>query len=173
MAAALIQVYTGPGKGKTTAATGLMVRALGQGMKVLLVRFLKPENYPSGEILFLREHPRLEILGSGEGILFAKPDPAKVAASVQQTFARARSRILAGAFDLAVFDELNNCLHYGYLPLEEALSLCDERPAATELVFTGRNAPEALMARADLVSRVEKIKHPMDAGIGARRGIEY
>ncbi len=173
MTNSLVQIYTGAGKGKTTAATGLMVRALGQGMRVLLVRFLKPQDYPSGEILLLQQQPCLDILNCGEGILFGKPDKAKVRDDVQTAFSQACEKIMAGGYDMAVFDELNNCLHHGFLETAAVIALCDERPEGTELVFTGRNAPQELIDRADLVSVVEKCKHPMDVGIGARRGIEF
>ncbi len=170
----LVQVYTGPGKGKTTAATGLLVRALGQGMRVLLVRFLKPQTPLSGEIAFLQgRRADLEILTSGVGVVHGRPDPHKVRCSIAQTFAEARDKILGGEFDLAVLDEINNALHRGDLPLEAVMDLIDERPAGTELVLTGRNAPRAVLERADLVTRLEADKHPAKRGIGARRGIEY
>jgi len=169
----LVQVYTGDGKGKTTAAVGLVVRALGQGLRVLLVRFLKPQEPASGEVAFLAGAPNLEILTSGLGILGPVPDREVVAQSVAATFARARQQAASGAFDLVVLDEANNAVHRGYLPLDELLDFIDERPAGTELVLTGRNAPAAVLARADLVTRMEKIKHPLDTGVPARRGVEY
>ncbi|MFO7982886.1 MAG: cob(I)yrinic acid a,c-diamide adenosyltransferase, partial [Desulfuromonadales bacterium] len=101
----LVQVYTGTGKGKTTAATGLIVRALGQGMRVLLVRFLKPDSPLSGEISFLGELRNLEILTSGIGVVHGRPDPEKVRSSVVETFSAARTRIFEGDHDMVVFDE--------------------------------------------------------------------
>jgi cob(I)alamin adenosyltransferase len=169
----LVQIYTGEGKGKTTAALGLIVRALGQGLRVLLVRLLKPVEPPSGELRFFQGCAGLEILSSGLGILGPAPDRVAVAASVEQAFAVARDKILAGGCDLAVFDELNNALHRHYLPLAAVLQLLDERPAGIEIVLTGRNAPPELIARADLVTSMEAVKHPFNQGIGARRGIEY
>ena len=169
----LIQIYTGEGKGKTTAAIGLAVRALGQGLRVLLVRFLKPAEPPSGEILFLARAPNLEILTAGVGILGGRPDAAAVTASVTRTFAAARQRILSGAVDLAIFDEANNALHHGYLDLDEFLALLEERPPHVEIVATGRNAPRQLLDRADLVTRMELVRHPLAAGVAARRGIEF
>jgi cob(I)alamin adenosyltransferase len=169
----LVQIYTGNGKGKTTAATGLAVRALGQGLRVLLVRFLKPAEPASGEIRFLEGAPGLEILTAGVGVIGCPVAREVVAQSVAATFAAARERILSGAVDLALLDEINNVLHRGDLPLAAVLTLIEERPAGVELVLTGRHAPEALLARADLVTRMEKVKHPFDNGRGARRGIEY
>ncbi len=169
----LIQVYTGEGKGKTTAAIGLAVRALGQGLSVLLVRFLKPDEPRSGEVAFLEHVSRIEILTSGIGIISGRPDRETVVRSVRETFAAARQRLDAGGFDLVILDEINNALHRGYLPLSEVLGWLDARPAGLELVLTGRNAPEEILARAQLVTRMEKLKHPYDAGIPARRGVEY
>ena len=169
----LIQVYTGEGKGKTTAAIGLAVRALGQGLRVLLVRFLKPAEPPSGEVAFLGPIPNLEILTAGVGILGGKPDATAVTASVARTFAQARERVLSGAVDLAIFDEANNALHHGYLDLDAFLTLIELRPAHVEVVATGRNAPRQLLDRADLVTRMELVRHPLAAGVAARRGIEF
>ena len=169
----LLQVYTGEGKGKTTAAIGLAVRALGQGLRVLLVRLLKPAEPKSGEVLFLEGVPNLEILTAGVGILGPRPDPATVTASVAATLAEARERILAGAVDLVIFDEGNNALHHGYLDLDAFLDLLKERPAFVEAVVTGRRAPQRLLERADLVTRMEAVRHPLAAGIAARQGIEF
>ena len=169
----LIQVYTGDGKGKTTAAIGLAARALGQGMRVLLTRFLKPEAPPSGEIVFLEGTPGLETLSSGVGIIDGQADRDAVKQSVMETFALARTKVAAGEFDLAVFDEINNALHRGYLPLSDVLLFLDSAPAGVELVLTGRNAPEQVLERAHLVTRMEMVKHPLRQGIAARKGIEY
>jgi cob(I)alamin adenosyltransferase len=173
MTQGLIQVYTGNGKGKTTAAVGLAVRALGQGLRVLLVRFLKPAEPPSGEISFLEGTRGLEILTSGVGIIGSSPNREKVAASVATTFHLARSKAAGGEYDLVILDEINNVLHREYLPLAEVFGLMEERPDGVELVFTGRNAPDALLARADLVTVMAAVKHPMQTGIPARKGIEY
>ena len=169
----LLQVYTGEGKGKTTAAIGLAVRALGQGLRVLLVRLLKPAEPPSGEVLFLEGTPNLEILTAGVGILGPRLDPEAVTASVAATLAGARERILAGTVDLVVFDEGNNALHHGYLDLDAFLALLDARPPFVEVIVTGRRAPERLLERADLVTRMEAVRHPLSAGITARQGIEF
>jgi len=168
----LIQVYTGEGKGKTTAAVGLAVRALGQGLRVLLVRFLKPAEPPSGEVALLATLPGVEILTSGVGIVGRKPDREEVVRSVVDTFAAACDK-LGDGYDLVIFDEINNALHRGYLPLAGFLDFLDRRPPEVELVLTGRNAPPEVIARADLVTRMEKVCHPFDQGIAARRGIEF
>jgi len=169
----LIQVYTGSGKGKTTAAIGLAVRALGQGMRVLLVRFLKPEEPKSGEVAFLEGCPEIDVVTSGMGILCGQPDRDAVSQSVVATFDLARAKIAEGRYDLAIFDEINNALRRGYLPIGGILAFLENKPESLEIVFTGRGAPQELLERADLVTTMEETKHPLKKGIPARRGIEY
>jgi cob(I)alamin adenosyltransferase len=140
---------------------------------VLLVRFLKPAAPPSGELKILEQLAGLEIVTAGIGVVNRRTAPEAVAASVAGAFAEGRRRILAGAVDLAILDEANNALHRGDLPLADILSLIEARPSHVELVFTGRHAPAALLARADLVTDMEAVRHPFAAGIPARRGIEY
>jgi len=169
----VIQIYTGDGKGKTTAATGLMVRALGQGMTVLLVRFLKPLDPPSGELSILQQQPKFEMITAGLGGVYDRNAAVDFAQDSARTFSAASEKIMTGDYDLVVLDEFNNVLHKNYLPLQEALDLLRNRPIGTELVLTGRNAPAEVIELAQLVSRVEKIKHPFDDGIPARQGIEF
>ena len=168
-----LQVYTGAGKGKTTAATGLIVRALGQNFKVLLVRFLKSESLASGEMDILRQQPNLDIITAGVGGVEARKQPEKLAKNVTDTFNAVRPMILSGDYDLVVLDEFNGVLHNQYLPLADGLALLDQRPANTELVLTGRNAPAEVRERADLVTEMQAEKHPFEQGIPARPGIEY
>lgn len=169
----LLQVYTGEGKGKTTAATGLLVRALGQGWRALLVRFLKPAELESGELRLLRQQSNLQVISAGLGVIGRKVDPEVMATNVLTTFQQAVDILATGEFDLVVFDEINGCLNRGYLAEETLLQFLETRPAGLEVVCTGRNAPDELLRRADLVTRMEKVRHPYDAGIPAREGIEY
>lgn len=169
----LFQIYTGNGKGKTTAATGLIVRALGQGLKVLLVRFLKPEKPQSGEILFLTNQEGLTILSAGVGVFNPEVPRAEIEASVRATFDKALSHLASHPIDLVVFDEMNGVLQRGDLSLETVLRFLSDRDPGLEVVFTGRGAPEDLVKRADLVSRIDAVKHPFDRGIPARSGIDY
>jgi cob(I)alamin adenosyltransferase len=173
MMQAIIQVYTGDGKGKTTAATGLMVRALGQGMRVLLVRFLKPIDPPSGELKILQQQPNFDLLTAGLGGVYDRNAAVDLAQDSAETFRVATEKIMTVDYDLVVLDEFNNVLHKNYLPLQEALDFLHNRPEKTELVLTGRNAPLEILELAQLVTRVEKFKHPFDQGIPARQGIEY
>ena len=173
MQKAIIQVYTGDGKGKTTAATGLMVRALGQGLKVLLVRFLKPLDPPSGELELLRKQPKFDMLTAGLGGVYDRNADVDFARDTADIFKLAREKIMDGDYDLVVLDEFNNVLHKNYLPLQQGLDLLRGRPTGTELVLTGRNAPDEVLELAKLVTRMEKVKHPFEDGLPARQGIEF
>ena len=172
MTKGLLQIYTGNGKGKTTAATGLILRALGQNWQVLLVRFLKPAEPASGELTILRQLSGIDIIDAGLGGVYDASDPLAVAQDVQQTFAQAKEQITQG-YDLVVFDEFNGLFRRGYLALADALAFLDTRPPMSELVLTGRHAPAELLERADLVTSMEAVRHPYAQGIGARQGIEF
>ena len=169
----LIHIYTGNGKGKTTAATGVIVRALGQGQKVLLARFLKPEKPETGEIKLLSQQPDITILTAGIGIIGKMPDKQVMVENVGKTFAEAKKLALSGDYDLAVFDEINNSMHNGYIETDEIKELIADRPEHVNLILTGRNAPDEIQELADLVTSMDKIKHPYDAGIQARKGLEF
>jgi cob(I)alamin adenosyltransferase len=171
----LIQIYTGDGKGKSTAAVGQAVRALGHGMRVCYIYFhKKPEGCGYGEIRSL-ENLGADIFG------FAKFHPF---CDKDVTFDRIRSECLEGLnfvegifrqkrYDLLVLDEINISLRDHFVKEEEILCLLEKRPENLEIVMTGRDAPKTLIQKADLVSRIIKIKHPFDHGVKARKGIEY
>lgn len=166
----LIQIYTGNGKGKTTAASGLILRALGHGWRVLLVRFLKtPET--DGEVPLLKKLGVVVIESTRGGIVDAA-DRAALQSDVEKTLARARQGLLDG-YDLVVLDEFNGLVRGGFVSLEKALALVALKPPTTELVLTGRHAPEELVELADLVTRMEAVTHPYTRGICAREGIEH
>lgn len=169
----LIQVYTGTGKGKTTAALGLIVRALGHGQRVLLVRLLKSAECPSGELRFLAAQPGIRIIDAGLGVIHRQASAAAVRDSVVAALAEAEGVWQSEACDLLVLDEINNALHREAISLTELWALLDRRPAGMEVVLTGRNAPAALLERADLVTNMENVRHPLAQGIPARAGIDY
>ncbi|NLC70693.1 MAG: cob(I)yrinic acid a,c-diamide adenosyltransferase [Desulfuromonadaceae bacterium] len=169
----IVQVYTGEGKGKTTAALGLIVRALGQGFRVLLARFLKPAAAGSGELLFFRGIEGIDILSSGMGYLEGLNDWEGLRATVEKTYLEVQRSVLSGRYDLVVLDEINNAMHLGLVSVAEVIDLLDRRPQHTEMVLTGRNAPVEIIDKAELVTRMEKIKHVYENGIDARRGIEF
>ena len=168
-----LQVYTGAGKGKTTAAAGLAARALGHGRRVLWVRLLKSAALQAGELSSLGRFPGFELLDAGIGVIAGSASAEEVATSVQRAFAAARRRIAAGDLDLVIFDEINGAVRRNVLPLAELLALLDQRPPALEIVLTGRDAHPQVLRRADLVTEMVAIKHPLAQGIAARRGIEY
>lgn len=168
----LLQVYTGEGKGKTTAALGLALRAWGHGLRVGVVQFMKKgEDY--GEILALRKMG-IEVFQFGSGKLIAKGkhcqddlDCAKRALDLS------RSLLRSGEFDLLVLDEVNVALYFGLIEVGEVLDALRQRDGGVEVVCTGRNAPEELRREADLVTAMIVEKHPYDEGLEARKGIEY
>lgn len=168
-----LQIYTGDGKGKTTAAAGLAARALGHGRHVLWVRLLKAATLQAGELSSLRSISGFELLDAGIGVVHGSASTEEVAVSVQRVFAAARQRIATGGLDLVIFDEMNGAVRRGLLPLAELLDLLDQRPAELEVVLTGRGLHPQLLERADLVTEMAAIKHPLARGIAARPGIEY
>ena len=166
----LIQVYTGDGKGKTTAALGQAMRAAGRGLKVCFIQFLKSE--PTGEHLFLRRYPAFEIHQTGAGNNFTKPE-TELKKEAQQTLTYAAEQMLSGKCDLLVLDEILVAINKELISTARVLELLDKKPESLEMVLTGRNAPPEIVQRADLVTEMLKIKHPYDNKIIARRGIEY
>ena len=174
-------IYTGPGKGKTTAALGMVLRALGHGWRVLVIQFFKgdwPVVY--GEVeMGKRLAPQLEVLQLGRGFVKHmgdnKPFEEHLAAA-KDALKVARERIASGAYDLIVLDELIYAIDYAgvqLVTLEEVLGLLDAKPPALHLVLTGRNAPQALVDRADLVTEMREVKHPWQRKIPAQLGIDY
>lgn len=169
----MIHIYCGDGKGKTTAAVGLTVRAAGQGLRVVFAQFLKRAG--SGERAVLERLPGVTVLELPETMKFtsAMSREEKTAEASRQTAQFRKAAGLAGEADLLVLDELCAALNSAMVPLEEVLSLLDRRPEKLEVVITGRNPPELLVSRADYITEMKKIKHPFDKGIRARKGIEW
>lgn len=169
----LVQVYTGDGKGKTTAALGTVLRASGQGLKVCIIFFMKGE-FPYGEYNALSRLPdvTMENFGSLE---FVDPKNIKPEEKEQARLALAASRkaMLSGNYDVVVLDEVNVALVFKLIELEQVMRLIDDRPQNVELILTGRRADSKLIQRADLVTEMVKIKHPYDKGVEARKGIDY
>jgi len=166
----LVHVYTGDGKGKTTAALGLAMRAVGQGMKVAFIQFVKGE--PCGEHLFVKQYRPFEIVQISIGDSFRK-SKEQLGQEAQQTLAYATQEILSKKYDLVVLDEIFAAISQGLITVKQVQELLDSKPASVELVLTGRNAPSEIAQRADLVTEMLMIKHPFTDGTTARRGIEY
>jgi len=168
-----VQVYTGNGKGKTTAALGLAFRAAGRGLRTYIAQFLKGQ--PSGELEAAKKLAplvRIEQFGR-EGFITVKdgPDDEDISRA-GAGLARAREAMLSGDYRIVVLDEVNTAVHFGLLPEADVLDLIDRRPAPVELVLTGRYAPASFIERADLVTEMTEIKHYFDQGAKAREGIE-
>ena len=168
----LIQIYTGNGKGKTTAALGLAMRAFGAGLKVYLGQFIKKGSF--SEIKALRLfHPAITARQYGRGCFIRnKPVSADILSAQNGLNALGRAMI-CGKYDLVIADEIFCALNAGLIKAEEILRLIDEKPLSVELVLTGRNAPQKIIKKADLVTEMRKIKHPFDKGISGRKGIEF
>jgi len=172
----LIQVYTGTGKGKTTAAIGAGIRAVGQGLRVHMIQFLKGgDNFPPyGEVRALEQIPQFTLEQYGPGH-FVNPhaisdDDREI---VRRGLQRAREILHSGNYDIVILDEINVVLQFGIVELETVLDLLDKRANGTEVILTGRGASKGLINHADLVSQIQEIKHPFTKGIKARMGIEY
>jgi len=168
----LIQVYTGHGKGKTTAALGLSLRMAGQGGRVAFIQFMKGWDF-YGEIEGLKSIPGLrhERTGTPDYVYRGQESPVD-RAEARRGLDLARE-CLAGGYDLVVLDELNVVLDYGLLDLEAAMQVLRSRAPHVEVVVTGRGAPEVLVAEADLVTEMKELRHPYAKGVVSRRGIDY
>lgn len=170
----LIHIYCGDGKGKTTAALGLSLRAAGRGMQVCIVQFLKSTE--TGELNILRQIPNVQIIRSQEHLGFTfrmNEEQKRHAALVQQElFAKASATALSGSCDLLVLDEIMAAINSGMVEAEQVKQLLCSKPEELEVVLTGRNPPQELIELADYVSQIQKVKHPFDRGIAARDGIE-
>lgn len=171
-AAGLVIVNTGHGKGKTTAALGLLLRAWGQGLRVIMFQFIKAQTGTWGEVKAGRRIG-VEIVPLGSGFTWLSTDLAHDRALAQEGWQRCRAAITGGAYDVVVLDELTYCLRFGWLDLDEVLDVLRHRPARQHVVITGRDAPPELIAFADLVTEMQVIKHPYRDGIKAQKGIEF
>jgi cob(I)alamin adenosyltransferase len=175
----LVQIYTGHGKGKTTAAFGAALRAAGQGHKVLIYQFLKPASADIGERFALQlgaVRIRVETLDVPWDMAGSPGDDkavAKIQAAISDVLKRLAQTAEKRFYDVLVLDEIVFCLSKGLAKLEDIKALIDKRDSSVEIILTGRDATAELMELADLVTEMKNIKHPFDKGVAARRGIEY
>lgn len=171
----LVMIFTGDGKGKTTAALGLGLRAWGQGMRVLVLQFLKSPSWPAGEREAVRRLEGFEIRPLGLGFVRGRGEdelrPHREAA--RQALTVAREAVAGGEWDLVVLDEIFVALSLGLLAEEDLHAILDARSPSLHLALTGRGAPETVVARADLVTEMREVKHHYTRGIKAQKGIEY
>ncbi|NLO26602.1 MAG: cob(I)yrinic acid a,c-diamide adenosyltransferase [Actinobacteria bacterium] len=170
-----VVVLTGDGKGKTTSALGMAVRAIGRGLRVMMLQFLKG-TWTYGELeTAKRLAPDLTIRPLGEGFVHVdpeNPDPKDVACA-ERAWEVCRETLSSGDYDMIIFDELNTTISYGLLPVDEVIAVLRERPPQVHVVVTGRGAHPKMVEYADLVTEMKEIKHPFRNGATARKGIEY
>lgn len=170
----LVIVHTGKGKGKSTAAFGMVFRALGHGQRVGIVQFVKGK-WETGERAVLERFSDLVTINTmGEGFTWETQDRQRDIAAAQAAWEKAKGLIAGGEHKLVLLDELNIVLRYGYLEAETVLEFLDnEKPDDVHVVITGRNAPDALIEAADLVTEMTMVKHPFRSGVKAQAGIEF
>ena len=167
-----VQVYTGNGKGKTTAALGLALRAVGRGLRVCVFQFIKGGG-PYGEHLIAEKlAPLFTIIQSGRPGWVNTKDISEDRRVAQESLLRATDLLMSDAYDLVVLDEINGAVGFGLIDVEQVLDLIARKPERVELVLTGRNAHERVIEAADLVTEMREIKHYYAAGVPARTGIE-
>ena len=187
-----VQVYTGNGKGKTTAALGITMRASGAGKKIAFVQFMKALGYSEQKILPTLPGVTWKTLGKpffiakkgsiseedlaqyGDSCVVFEEDnpPADYVKMISDGFAEAKEMVMSGEFDMVVLDEINCAMYFGLLSIDEVLDLIRNKPAHTELILTGRYAPDEIIEAADLVTEMREIKHYYNKGVQARKGIE-
>ena len=171
----LLVVHTGSGKGKTSAALGMVFRHIGHGLPVAVVQFIKSPAWDTGEARLLARFPELATLHvMGEGFTWETQDRARDTAAARAAWERAKELIRDARHRLVLLDELNIVLRYDYLPLDEVVAfLRDEKPHDKHVVVTGRNAKPELIEIADLVTEMTLVKHPFRSGVKAQKGIEF
>lgn len=167
----LVQIYTGNGKGKTTAALGLAIRAAGSGMKVYILQFIK--STPCGEMHSIARIKNITIEQCGRGCFIKGKPKAIDIAHAGRGLVKAARHIASGQYGLVILDELNTALDAGLVKTKDVVGMIRNKPGNVELVLTGRCCPSIILRHADLITEMKKIRHPYDKGILARRGIEY
>lgn len=171
----MVQIYTGEGKGKTTAAFGQALRAAGNGFQVAIFQFLKAEGNITGELALAEKFENVKIFRNDQThpMFNKKVRMEELKKNAELLFKEAKEIIAGGKYDLVVLDEINNCLFGGLISTEEMLKVMKEKPAEVELILTGRSVPQEIIKKADLVTEMLAIKHPYNKGVEARKGIEY
>ena len=170
----LVSIFTGDGKGKTTAAIGSVVRAAGHGLRTFIIYFMKGKDYIHGENSILSQLPNVKMASFGQaGWVDRENIKAEHREQAALALATARDAINSSDYDIIVLDEINIAINYGLIELEDVIQLIKEKPKPVELILTGRYADPGLMQMADLVTDMLMVKHPYTQGIKARRGIDY
>jgi cob(I)alamin adenosyltransferase len=169
----LVQVYTGDGKGKTSAAFGLALRAIGRGFKVFVIQFIKG-GFDYGELHVVDKLPNFKLAAFGRGKFITDVSPSGEDAKLAREALKLATEVVnEGEYDIVILDEVNVALNLKLIKLEDVLKLIKTKPKHVELILTGRNAPARLIEVADLVTEMKEIKHPYMKGVQPRKGIEY
>jgi cob(I)alamin adenosyltransferase len=168
----LIQVYFGNGKGKTTAALGQALRAAGRNKKILIVQFMKKWDY--GELHSIEQIPQITIKTFGTKDFVYKGKAKEIDyQEAKKAFTEGVQGAQSGQYDIVIFDELNVAIYFELLELQQVMDFLEKKPEEVEIIITGRNAPQAIIDKADLATEMRETKHPYQKGIQARIGIEY
>ena len=169
----LVQVYTGNGKGKTSAAFGAALRAVGRGLRVHIIQFIKG-GFDYGELYSVKNLPNLKLTAFGRGRFITEPQPpAEDVQLAREGFELAKQTVSGGEYDMVVLDEINVVMYLKMISIDEVVELIKNKPKHVELILTGRNAPAQVIEIADLVTEMKEIKHPYAKGIPQRKGVEY
>ncbi|MEM3731686.1 MAG: cob(I)yrinic acid a,c-diamide adenosyltransferase [Candidatus Bathyarchaeia archaeon] len=169
----LVQVYTGNGKGKSSAAFGLALRAVGRGLKVYIIQFIKG-GFDYGELYVVDRLPNLTLKAFGRGKFVTEKPPAEEDVKLaEEALALAEAVVKSGDYDMVILDEVNVALKLKLIKIERVIELIRSKPKHVELVLTGRHAPKQIIELADLVTEMREIKHPFNKGFPAREGIEF
>ncbi|MBN1586213.1 MAG: cob(I)yrinic acid a,c-diamide adenosyltransferase [Candidatus Omnitrophica bacterium] len=169
----LLIVYTGEGKGKSTAAFGLAFRALGRDLRVGCVQFIKGQWKTGEEQMAARLPERVDWVCMGDGFTWETQNEEQDRATARKAWAKCLEMLKEPAYQVLIFDELNCVLDFEFLPVQEVIEALQERPAQTHVVVTGRGAPQALIEAADVVTEMKEIKHPYKQGFLAQPGVDY
>jgi len=169
----MVQVYTGNGKGKTSAAFGLALRAIGRGLKVYIIQFIKG-GFDYGELYIADKLPNLKLKAFGRGKFVTEKPPAKEDVKLaEEALKLAEETVKSGEYDIVILDEINVALNLKLIKTEKVIELIKKKPKHVELILTGRYAPDEIIEAADLVTEMREVKHPYNKGFQARKGIEY
>jgi len=169
----LVQVYTGDGKGKTSAAFGLALRAVGRGLKVYIIQFIKG-GFDYGELHIVENIPNLKLATFGRGRFVTEIPPLEEDSKLaREACELAKKVVKSGEYDVVVLDEVNVALNLKMISIDEVIDLINNKPKHVELILTGRYAPTQIIDGADLVTEMREIKHPYTQGVPPRKGIEF
>lgn len=168
----IVIVYTGDGKGKSSSAFGVMLRAVARGWSVMVIQFIKSEKWKTGERK-MAEELGVEWVTGGDGFTWDSDDMEATARAARETWQVAQVAISGGTYDLVILDEATYPVSFGWIPVEEMVAALDARPEAVNIIITGRDADQALIDAADTVTEMRKIKHAFDEGVVAKKGLDF